>query len=121
MDESLEKEEVVYGRECDLDGQNQACVISTIARYAFDGFQYAHLKDYPWDYVIIDEAHLINNDKKGADGLRLRDKNRAVRLCTVVFCLNIGRIGFTKHHNISADKFRFKLALNFILIKYIGR
>lgn len=59
MDESLEKEEVVYGRECDLDGQNQACVISTIARYAFDGFQYAHLKDYPWDYVIIDEASMI--------------------------------------------------------------
>lgn len=59
MDESLEKEEVVYGRECDLDGQDQACVISTIARYAFDGFQYAHLNDYPWDHVIIDEASMI--------------------------------------------------------------
>lgn len=59
MDESLEKEEVVYGRDSDLDGQDQACVISTIARYAFDGFQYAPLNDYPWDHVIIDEASMI--------------------------------------------------------------
>ena len=59
MDETLEKEDVVHGRECDLDGQNQACVISTIARYAFDGFQYAPLNDYPWDHIIIDEASMI--------------------------------------------------------------
>lgn len=59
MDESLEREEVIYDRECDLDGQNQACVISTIARYAFDGFQYFPLKDYPWDHIIIDEASMI--------------------------------------------------------------
>lgn len=37
----------------------KVCVISTIARYAFDGFADGELRVLDWDYVFIDEASMI--------------------------------------------------------------
>lgn len=39
--------------------QDKCCIISTIARFAYDGFTYVKLKDIDWDYIVIDEASMI--------------------------------------------------------------
>lgn len=59
MDSELEDEEVVYQRDSDIMRQSQVCVVSTIARYSFDGFDDGLLNSLEWDYVIIDEASMI--------------------------------------------------------------
>ncbi len=59
MDSELENEEVVYQRDSDVMRQKQVCVISTIARYSYDGFDTCMLSAIDWDYVIIDEASMI--------------------------------------------------------------
>lgn len=59
MDSELEEEEVVYQRDSDVMRQSQVCVVSTIARYSFDGFDDGLLNSLDWDYVIIDEASMI--------------------------------------------------------------
>lgn len=59
MDASLEDEEVVYQRDSEIMRQDQVCVISTMARYSFDGFDDGLLNSLDWDYVIIDEASMI--------------------------------------------------------------
>lgn len=58
-DSNIEEEELVYGRESQLGRQKKVCVISTIERYAFDGFNDGDLKSLEWDYVFIDEASMI--------------------------------------------------------------
>ncbi|MCH5226667.1 MAG: ATP-binding protein [Muribaculaceae bacterium] len=58
-DPYIEEEELVYGRESQLGRQKKVCVISTIERYAFDGFNDGDLKSLEWDYVFIDEASMI--------------------------------------------------------------
>lgn len=59
MDTELEDEEVVYQRDSDIMRQSQVCVVSTMARYSFDGFDDGLLNSLDWDYVIIDEASMI--------------------------------------------------------------
>lgn len=59
MDPDLEDEEIVYQRDSDIMRQSQVCVISTMARYSFDGFEDGLLNSLEWDYVIIDEASMI--------------------------------------------------------------
>ena len=59
MDPELEDEEIVYQRNSDIMRQDQVCVVSTIARYSFDGFEDGMLNSINWDYVIIDEASMI--------------------------------------------------------------
>lgn len=59
MDSELEEEEVVYQRDSDIMRQDQVCVVSTMARYSFDGFDDGLLNSLDWDYVIIDEASMI--------------------------------------------------------------
>ena len=59
MDPDLEDEEVVYQRDSDIMRQSQVCVVSTMARYSFDGFDDGLLNSLDWDYVIIDEASMI--------------------------------------------------------------
>lgn len=39
MDPELEDEEIVYQRNSDIMRQDQVCVVSTIARYSFDGLK----------------------------------------------------------------------------------
>lgn len=59
MDPELEDEEIVYQRDSDIMRQDQVCLVSTIARYSFDGFEDGMLNSINWDYVIIDEASMI--------------------------------------------------------------
>ena len=59
MDSELDKEEVVYPRDSDIMSQNKVCVISTMARLSFDGFNDWKLSEIDWDYIIIDEASMI--------------------------------------------------------------
>lgn len=59
MDTDLEDEEVVYQRNTEIMGQSQVCVVSTMARYSFDGFVDGSLNSLDWDFVIIDEASMI--------------------------------------------------------------
>lgn len=58
-DPYIEEEELVYDRKSNISRQKKVCVISTIARYAFDGFDDGDLRSIDWDYVIIDEASMI--------------------------------------------------------------
>ncbi len=58
-DPYIEAEELVYGRESEISLQRKVCVISTMARYAFDGFSDCDLRMFDWDYVFIDEASMI--------------------------------------------------------------
>ncbi len=37
----------------------KACIISTVARFHYDGFDDAELKEVDWDYIVIDEASMI--------------------------------------------------------------
>ena len=56
-EDSLQKH--VCMREDDVWNADKCCVISTIARFAYDGFDGAKLKDIKWDYIVIDEASMI--------------------------------------------------------------
>lgn len=49
----------VCTRDSNIFDQPKCCVISTIARFAYDGFSDAKLKDIEWDYIVIDEASMI--------------------------------------------------------------
>lgn len=46
-------------REYDFQNAEKCCIISTIARFSYDGFDDAKFKDIDWDYIIIDEASMI--------------------------------------------------------------
>ena len=59
MDSELDREEVVYPRDSDIMSQDKVCVISTMARLSFDGFNDWRLSEIEWDYIIIDEASMI--------------------------------------------------------------
>ena len=59
MSERIEREELVYDRSSDIAHQKKVCVISTMARYSFDGFDTGLLNQVEWDYLIIDEASMI--------------------------------------------------------------
>lgn len=62
-EESIENSGVLIDRTSDLWQHNTCCIISTIARFPYDGFtQFAEgglLKDIEWDFIIIDEASMI--------------------------------------------------------------
>lgn len=58
-DPFIEDEELVYGRDSQVSRPKKVCVISTITRYAFDGFEDGDLRTIEWDYVFIDEASMI--------------------------------------------------------------
>ena len=56
-EDSLQKH--VCMREDNVWESNKCCIISTIARFAYDEFDGAKLKDIKWDYIVIDEASMI--------------------------------------------------------------
>lgn len=56
-EDSLEQN--VCLRDSNVYNNDKCCVISTIARFAYDGFEDAKLKDIDWDYIVIDEASMI--------------------------------------------------------------
>lgn len=61
--DAIEESELLCNRDSDLDEQEQCCLVSTIARLPYDGFQRLggapRLRDIDWNYVIIDEASMI--------------------------------------------------------------
>lgn len=61
--EIIEESDLLCNRDSDLDEQDQCCLVSTIARLPYDGFQRLggapRLRDIDWNYVIIDEASMI--------------------------------------------------------------
>lgn len=65
-DESLEKSSVVVNKAFDIRTKPKNTTITTIARFAYDYFQpeihdeRLHLKFLEWDYIIIDEASMVN-------------------------------------------------------------
>lgn len=62
-EENIENLGLVHDRDSYIYNQDQCCVVSTMARLPYDGFNKIHpasrLKDLKWDYVIIDEASMI--------------------------------------------------------------
>ena len=56
-DDTLENH--VCTRDSNIFEQPKCCVISTIARFSYDGFTGKKLKEIDWDYIIIDEASMI--------------------------------------------------------------
>ena len=62
-DTELDNDGFVCDRDSDLYELDKCCLISTIARLPFDGFEgsgKAYLRDIEWDYIIIDEASMIS-------------------------------------------------------------
>ena len=62
-DTQLENDGLVCDRNSDIYELDKCCLISTIARLPFDGFEglrKAYLRDIEWDYIIIDEASMIS-------------------------------------------------------------
>lgn len=59
----IENSDILCGRDSDIDEYDQCCLVSTIARLPYDGFQRLggapRLRDIDWNYVIIDEASMI--------------------------------------------------------------
>lgn len=65
-DESLENSSIVADKTFDIRTKPKNTTITTIARFAYDYFQpevhdeRLHLKFLHWDYIIIDEASMVN-------------------------------------------------------------
>lgn len=60
-DQSIANKGLLCDRDSDIYNKTQCCVVSTIARLPYDGFDNPRvgLRDVEWDYVIIDEASMI--------------------------------------------------------------
>ena len=61
MSSRLEEGGYVHSRAENIEDEGKVCLVSTMARYAFDGFQFGRyqLKAINWDYVIVDEASMV--------------------------------------------------------------
>ena len=65
-DESLESSAIVIDKSFDIRTKPKNTTITTIARFAYDYFQpeahdeRLHLKFLHWDYIVIDEASMVN-------------------------------------------------------------
>jgi AAA domain len=60
-DERIEKAGVWRDRTFDLNKLTRSIVVTTVARYAYDGFSSDNGKlfERDWDYIVIDEASMI--------------------------------------------------------------
>ena len=56
----IENEGVIRLRESHFTRMNKVCVISTIARFPYDGFEEISLREISWDYIVFDEASMIS-------------------------------------------------------------
>lgn len=61
VDERIEKEGVWRERSFDIGALDRSVTVSTIARFAYDGFAMEHgkLHEMEWDIVVFDEASMI--------------------------------------------------------------
>lgn len=59
----IEDSGILKGRDSDFYKQTPCCLVTTIARLPYDGFEGAaeqsSLRNIDWDYIIIDEASMI--------------------------------------------------------------
>ncbi|HPG57396.1 MAG TPA: AAA domain-containing protein, partial [Candidatus Wallbacteria bacterium] len=58
-DKSIEASGAVRGKEFNIFNPWPDVVITTIARFSYDRFKDFALKDFKWDYIIIDEASMV--------------------------------------------------------------
>jgi hypothetical protein len=60
-DERIEKEGVWRDRSFDIGALDRSVTVSTIARFAYDGFatEYGKLHEMEWDAIVFDEASMI--------------------------------------------------------------
>jgi hypothetical protein len=63
-DETIEENGIFCSKNYDIEKHNQNVVVTTIARYPYDGMKSEDkedrlLRDVEWDYVVIDEASMI--------------------------------------------------------------
>ena len=58
-DKAIEIAGAVRGKEFNIFNPWPDVVITTIARFSYDRFKDFALKDFKWDYVIIDEASMV--------------------------------------------------------------
>lgn len=62
-DHVIEDEGLVCDRYSELFKQDRCCIVTTMARLAYDGFQnedgHHNLRDIDWDIIICDEASMI--------------------------------------------------------------
>ncbi len=63
-DETIEENGIFCSKNYDIEKHNQNVVVTTIARYPYDGMKSEGkedrlLRDVNWDYVVIDEASMI--------------------------------------------------------------
>lgn len=62
-DETIESEGVLIDRSSNLYKEDRCCIVSTMARLPYDGFnqtgEHSLLKDIEWDFVIVDEASMV--------------------------------------------------------------
>lgn len=56
-DETLE--DYICDSTLPVERMDKLCVVSTMARFPYDGFDDASLDEIDWDYVIVDEASMI--------------------------------------------------------------
>jgi superfamily I DNA and/or RNA helicase len=65
-DAELEASSLVVDKTFDITSKSRNTVVTTVARFAYDYFQpegaeeRLHLKFLHWDYIIIDEASMVN-------------------------------------------------------------
>jgi hypothetical protein len=62
-DERIEKEGVWRDRSFDVGALNRSVTVTTIARFAYDGFAGEHgrkLHEMEWDAIVVDEASMIS-------------------------------------------------------------
>jgi hypothetical protein len=57
--ERVVSEGILKDRDFDINAQSRSVVVTTIARFAYDGFSSSMLRDIEWDYIVIDEASMI--------------------------------------------------------------
>ena len=58
-DDRIEKEGVLRDRSFDISALDRSVTVSTIARFAYDGFAHGKLHEMQWDAIVIDEASMI--------------------------------------------------------------
>ena len=62
-DPVIEEEDLVCDRYSELFKESRCCIVTTMARLAYDGFQnedgHHNLRDIDWDIIICDEASMI--------------------------------------------------------------
>lgn len=58
-DPEIEKSPVYRERSFSLGTLSHCVVVTTVARFPYDAIGGQRLNDYPWDYVVIDEASMI--------------------------------------------------------------